>query len=212
MTLLPPPLPQAEIEQLMAAEAERSGMEERRDAMSGDISKFEKLIEKLHSHKEMMEQKIHDKKAEVAEREAELQEAVGEKGELAGIVSRQEMSVGDVQRLQHDRQQMDDNLRRATEAKERVDKQLYTTEDSVANMTEAVEEAVRVHGAKCEQLKMLPQTAKHAGGLDFSLRFNRAGDSPDTLLDKDVKHTLKPQLAEVKSQTVAKYHGIQVLE
>eukprot|EP01052_Picozoa_sp_SAG31_P028941 SAG31_NODE_2836_length_5019_cov_2.059350_5_plen_96_part_00 len=53
------------------------------------MHKFEALIEKLQSHKEKMEQQIHDKKAEVAEREAELQEALREKGELSDIVSRQ---------------------------------------------------------------------------------------------------------------------------
>ena len=76
----------------------------------------------------------------------------------------QEMSVGDVQRLYHDRQQMDDNLRRATDAKARVDKQLWEVETAVANMTDAVEDAVRSHSARCEQLKLLPRTAKHANG------------------------------------------------
>eukprot|EP01051_Picozoa_sp_SAG22_P032773 SAG22_NODE_14002_length_388_cov_0.698962_1_plen_119_part_10 len=41
------------------------------------------------------------------------------------------------------------------------------------------------------------------------MRFQRDGDSAETLLDKDVKHAMKPQLGEVKSRTVAKYHGIQ---
>eukprot|EP01052_Picozoa_sp_SAG31_P028942 SAG31_NODE_2836_length_5019_cov_2.059350_6_plen_90_part_00 len=74
------------------------------------------------------------------------------------------MSVGDVQRLHHDRQQMDDNLRRATDSKARVDKQLWDMESTVANMTETVAEVVRMHCAKCEQLKLLPRTAKHANG------------------------------------------------
>eukprot|EP01050_Picozoa_sp_SAG11_P027366 SAG11_NODE_6901_length_1229_cov_0.900000_1_plen_139_part_10 len=139
----------------------------------------------------MMEQKIHDKKAEVSEREAELQEALSEKEELAQMVAQQEMSVGDVQRLQHERQQMDDALRRATEAKERVDKQLWETEKAVANVTETVEEAVRAHNQKCEQLKLLPQTAKHANGVDFNLKFQREAQSADTLLNKDVKHELR---------------------
>ena len=119
---------QAEVEQLQSRQAERAAMEERRDAMSGDIGKFEQLIEQLQTHKEMMGKKIDDKKAEVAEREAELEESLREREELELIVSQQDMSVGDVQRLQHDVQQMDDNLRRATEAKARVDKELWDTE------------------------------------------------------------------------------------
>eukprot|EP01052_Picozoa_sp_SAG31_P028943 SAG31_NODE_2836_length_5019_cov_2.059350_7_plen_190_part_00 len=45
--------------------------------------------------------------------------------------------------------------------------------------------------------------------MDFDLRFNRDGDGVETMLDKDVKHVVKPQLADVKSQMVVKYHGIQ---
>ena len=58
------------------------------------MHKFEALIEKLQSHKEKMEQQIHDKKDEVAEREAELQEALREKEELSDIVSRQVRACG----------------------------------------------------------------------------------------------------------------------
>ena len=198
----------AEIEKLQSQEAEVQANEARRDEMRNDVQSFQKLCAQLTTHKAKMEETLEEKRGEVAEAKAELEERQRERDELGEMVSQQEMSVGDVQRLQHDKATMDENLRRAQEEKENCDDELRECEAAVKAVTDALDEAIQAYHKRAEALKLLPQTAKYADGVDFSIKFDRMAEVGE-MVDKDLKHDIKPRLGEVKQRLVNKCHEVE---
>lgn len=194
---------------LQASQTEFQSAEAKRDDMVKDVQTFEKMIEAQVKHKAVMEQQLHEKQADTEEVQAELEEAQREREEFRQRVGAQEMSVGDVQQLQHKKVTMDDNLQRINDEKESMDKELWDTELAVKNVTDELEDSVRVYSKKAEELKIVPSSAKMADGVDFSLKFNRLAPTVDTMLDKDLKRDIKAHLGDVKVKLVTKYHAVE---
>jgi SMC interacting uncharacterized protein involved in chromosome segregation len=119
---------QAEIEVLSNDQSEFEEQVQKRDDMRGDVVRFEKLIEQLEQHKEMMTEKIAQKRDAREQQESELAEVLAETGALQAQVSQQEMSVGDVQRLVVEKQAIDEELHRVTEAKMSLNSELQDAE------------------------------------------------------------------------------------
>jgi len=199
----------AEIELLQAAETGFQSAEGERDNLARDVRMFEKQIEQQVKHKAVMEQQLDEKQTDAEEVQAELEEAQREREECRQRVGEQVMSVGDVQRLQHDKVTMDDHLQRISDEKEAMDKELWETELAVKNALDEVEDGVRTYTKKAEELKIIPSSAKMADGVDFSLKFNRLAANVDDMLDKDLKRDIKSHLGDVKVKLVSKYHAVE---
>lgn len=196
---------QAQIETLENEVAELAGTEQRREDMRNEVPKYEELVEKLTQHKENMELQIEQKRQEVADKEAELAVFQSEKVQLGQLVGSQEMSVGDVQRLQQDRASIDDELRRVAAQRQTTKVELENTSEATKAAITDVEAHAAQHQKLAEELKLVPTTAKRAEGFDFSITFDRHAANEKLMVNKDLKHVIKPKLGEVKSKLKAKF-------
>jgi kinetochore protein NDC80 len=197
-----------EIEQLKAEQDGFRAQEAKRHEMQKDAEKYEKFIEKQTAHIASLKQQLKEKQVEAEETQDELEQAQHEKEECRQQVAEQVMSVGDVQRLQHDKATMDENLQRTQDEKEAMETELWDTEMLVKTQTDELEESAKLYQKKAEELKIAPVSAKNADGVDVSLKFNRLASNVEDMVDKDLKHDIKPRLGEFKIKLVAKYHTV----
>jgi kinetochore protein NDC80 len=119
------------------------------------------------------------------------------------------MSIGDVQRLQHDKVTMDENLQRIQDEKAAMEKELWDLEMATKNEIDELEEGVKAYQRRAETLKIVPASVKLADGVDLSIKFNRLAADVDDMVNKDLKHDIKPKLGDVKMKLVDKYHAVE---
>lgn len=198
-----------EIELLQAEVDEIKEMDAKRDEMKRDKASLERYIESQESHKAKMESQLEKQQAEADGVQAELKRAEAEKQEYRQKVGKQEMSIGDVQRLQHDKVTMDENLQRIQDEKAAMEKELWDLEMATKNEIDELEEGVKAYQRRAEQLKIVPASAKLADGVDLSIKFNRLAADVDDMVNKDLKHDIKPKLGDVKMKLVDKYHAVE---
>lgn len=198
-----------EIELLQAEVDDIKAMDAKRDEMQRDVAALERLIEAKEDHKAKMERQLEKQQDEVDDTQAELKRVEAEKQEYRQKLGKQEMSIGDVQRLQHDKATMDENLQRIQDEKEAMEKELWDLEMATKGATDELEENVKTYQKKAEQLKIVPANAKLADGVDVSIKFNRLASVVDDMVDKDLKHEIKRKLGDMRTKLVDKCHAIE---
>eukprot|EP01043_Picozoa_sp_COSAG02_P043506 COSAG02_NODE_3794_length_6218_cov_8.112273_3_plen_631_part_00 len=198
-----------EIELLQAEVDEIKEMDAKRDEMQRDVASLERYIESQENHKGKMECQLEKQQAEAEDAQTELKRAEAEKQQYRQKLGQQEMSIGDVQRLQHDKVTMDENLQRIQDEKEAMEKELWDLEMATKAATDELEENVKTYQKRAEQLKIVPAGAKLADGVDVSIKFNRLASVVDGMVDKDLKHDIKPKLGDFKMKLVDKCHAIE---
>ena len=198
-----------EIELLQAEVGDIKAMDAKRDEMQRDVAALERCIEAKEDHKAKMERQLEKQQDEVEDAQAQLKRVEAEKQQYRQKLGKQEMSIGDVQRLQHDKATMDENLQRIQDEKEAMEKELWDLEMATKDATDELEENVKTYQKKAEQLKIVPANAKLADGVDVSIKFNRLASVVDGMVDKDLKNEIKRKLGDIRTKLVDKCHAIE---
>ena len=199
----------AQIEMLQNEEADRETIFARRDDMLLQRNQYEQSNEELQGSIVKSKGGLEEKLEEMGALKQEIAELEADKAERLKSVSQQEMSVGDMAVLREDMASITTEKRRLQEEKETCEVEMREAEEATNNKLAEVEDAVQQHERLAEELKLIPSCAKYAKGIDFSLAFDRTANMEAQMLDKDLKHVLRPRLVEVKSALGAKLNAVE---
>ena len=87
-----------------------------------------------------------------------------------------ELSAADIQRMQHEREQLAAQLKQTSQLKEAAEQNAYQGEIAVAKKIEDVERSLTQYNQLATNVQLLPVTAKNAGGFNYELILNHHGN------------------------------------
>lgn len=196
-----------ELEQLQSSPNPQIVLQQNKKMYSGDVQKFQVLIEKLMLHKQKMAAKMLEVKLELERRKEESASFDTEKGRLQSIFDRQELTQADVQRMKGARSKLDDQFNSITKRKEEMDQRAWKQEVVLTKKLEAIDVAVSKYNKTAEQLQLLPRESQMAAGMDFEIRMNPHATEPgQSLLASDLQGSLLPNIRDLKDRVNSAVH------
>jgi len=191
-----------ELKELKCQESPVIELTKRKGQYEQDIEKFTKLLDKLRSHNKMLQQKLDEKRAELAARQTEREAAIVEKTDLKVVIATQEAHAIDAQRIASDRASLKLSMQSAAEARELAEQKHTEAESRISQATRKLEEQLSVYHAQAERLQLVPATARNARGMQFRIQLTRnasATRAEQMLSVGDVREEVVPAIQELKA-------------
>lgn len=169
-----------------------------------DLGKFQQLVEQLENHKEQLDNKVSIKEQELQKLVASINSINQEIGSLRDRVETQELSPEDVKRMMAERDQLQQAQGQASENRQILQRRVWEAEMALRDRVQALEDAARAYNGVAEDLKLVPQTARHAKGRNLALEVDVRAKKRDGLLRTDVRGDILPALQELRADFVEK--------
>ncbi|CUS14846.1 unnamed protein product [Tuber aestivum] len=196
-------------------------LEETRILLEGDKQKFVTYVERLELRIPKVTASNQKLKEEIEAVERELAELTAEKQSLQEAVDRQGLTPADIDRMNNDREKLSKSLSlissKITEAKI----QLSERESEASSKLEALERSVSRYNSLAYQIGIVPSLSRNAEGKDFELLIlptqtpenkllaDEVGYQPAQLLNRDLRHDIKPALNRLRQEIGARIHEAQ---
>jgi len=196
-------------------------LEETRILLESDKQKFVDWVERVEIRIPKVTASNQKLKEEIEAVERELAELTAEKKSLQEAVDRQGLTPADIDRMNNDREKLSKSLSlissKITEAKI----QLAERESEASSKLEALERSVSRYNSLAYQIGIIPSSSRNAGGKDFELLIlptqtpeskllaDEVGYQPAQLLNRDLRHDIKPALNRLRQEIGARIHEAQ---
>ena len=197
--------------------------------LEDDKRKFEDYNNSMESKCERHDSKNKFLVGEIQKSEAELETAEQEKGRLQDGVDHLGITIQDIDKMNTERERLQKGLETTTAKFEDVKSKSAQKESDANKALEDLERAIEKFNSLCYQNALLPSTAANANGQEFELQLNisetpnfsssqlgssqrgaSAGDRllsdastghhPATLLNLDLRGTIKTQLTSLRKE------------
>uniref|UniRef100_A0A669PLM6 Kinetochore protein NDC80 n=1 Tax=Phasianus colchicus TaxID=9054 RepID=A0A669PLM6_PHACC len=169
-----------------------------RSSFQADVQKYQAYLANLESHTSILDQKMKGVNEEVEAAEMEVEAMKQENARLQHIFDNQKYSVADIERINHERNELQQTINKLTKELEAEEHQLWNEELKYARNKEAIETQLAEYHKLARKLKLIPISAENSKGHDFEIHFNpEAG--PNCLVK--YRTQIKAPLMEIVNQT-----------
>ncbi|KAF6088733.1 NDC80 kinetochore complex component [Phyllostomus discolor] len=126
----------------------------------------------LESHSAILDQKLNGLEEDISRIELECETMKQENVRLQNIVDNQKYSVADIERINHERNELQQTINKLTKDLEDEQQQLWNEELKYARGKEAIETQLTEYHKLARKLKLIPKGAENSKGYDFEIKFN----------------------------------------
>ncbi|NXH12805.1 NDC80 protein, partial [Bucco capensis] len=169
-----------------------------KSSLQVDVQKFQAYLANLESHVAILDQKLEGVNEEVEAAELEVEAMKQENARLQHIFDNQKYSVADIERINHERSELQQTINKLTKEVEAEEHQLWNEELKYARNKEAIEIQLAEYHKLARKLKLIPASAENSKGHDFTIQFNPE-DGPGCLAK--YRTQIKGPLMEIIEQT-----------
>ncbi|NWI96820.1 NDC80 protein, partial [Pitta sordida] len=192
-------------EEIARVEKEKESEPDRRvtlrnlkSSLQADVQKYQAYLTNLESHIAILDQKMKGVTDEIELAELEVEAMKQENARLQHIFDNQKYSVADIERINHERNELQQTINKLTKEVEAEEHQLWNEELKYARNKEAIEVQLAEYHKLARKLKLIPVSAENSQGHDFEIQFNpEAG--PNCLVK--YRTQIKAPLMEIINQT-----------
>ncbi|XP_057253552.1 kinetochore protein NDC80 homolog [Pezoporus wallicus] len=167
-------------------------------SLQSDVQKYQAYLANLESHIAILDQKKEGVNEEVETAEMEVEAMKQENARLQHIFDNQKYSVADIERINHERNELQQTINKLTKEVEAEEHQLWNEELKYARSKEAIEMQLAEYHKLARKLKLIPVSAENSKGHDFEIQFNP--DAGPSCLVK-YRTQIKGPLMEIINQT-----------
>ncbi len=169
----------------------------RRANFAADKERFLVYKGEMEAHLAHQHEKGAARQAEVDERQRREAELRREAGELGEAIACQEFTPLQLQSMLHQQQLLADTLADVAAQQTRATAEVYELERSVSERLSSLQALVSEYNQLAVSVELVPATAKHAAGGDYSLR---VVDEAGGWVQPAPATTVQPQLAALHRQ------------
>ncbi|GAB1301303.1 Kinetochore protein NDC80 homolog [Apodemus speciosus] len=141
-------------------------------SLQADVQNYKAYMSNLESHSSILEQKLSSLDEEIGRLELECETVTQENTRLQSIVDNQKYSVADIERINHEKNELQQTINRLTKDLEAEQQQLWNEELKYARGKEAIEAQLAEYHKLARKLKLIPKGAENSKGYDFEIKFN----------------------------------------
>uniref|UniRef100_A0A8D1NWQ1 Kinetochore protein NDC80 n=2 Tax=Sus scrofa TaxID=9823 RepID=A0A8D1NWQ1_PIG len=141
-------------------------------SLQADVQKYQAYMSNLESHSAILDQKLNGLDEEISRVELECETMKQENSRLQNIVDNQKYSVADIERINHERNELQQTINKLTKDLETEQQQLWNEELKYARGKEAIETQLAEYHKLARKLKLIPKGAENSRGYDFEIKFN----------------------------------------
>ncbi|NWT24274.1 NDC80 protein, partial [Cardinalis cardinalis] len=169
-----------------------------KSSLQADVQKYQAYLANLESHISILDQKLESINDEVETTEMEIETMKQENARLQHILDNQKYSAADIERINHERNELQQTINKLTKELEAEEHQLWNEELKYARNKEAIEMQLAEYHKLARKLKLIPVSAENSKGHDFEIQFN-----PDLGPNCLVKYRtqIKAPLMEIINET-----------
>ncbi|NXG97716.1 NDC80 protein, partial [Loxia leucoptera] len=169
-----------------------------KSSLQADVQKYQAYLANLESHIAILDQKLESVNDEVETAEMEVEAMKQENARLRHILDNQKYSAADIERLNHERNELQQTINKLTKELEAEEHQLWNEELKYARNKEAIEMQLAEYHKLARKLKLIPVSAENSKGHNFEIQFNpEAG--PNCLVK--YRTQIKAPLMEIINET-----------
>ncbi|KAM5125016.1 LOW QUALITY PROTEIN: kinetochore protein NDC80 homolog [Callospermophilus lateralis] len=141
-------------------------------SLQANVQKYQAYMSNLESHSVILDQKLNNLNEEIARVELECETIKQENAHLLNVVDNQKYSVADIERINHEKNELQQTINKLTKELEAEQQQLWNEELKYARGKEAIETQLEEYHKLSRKLKLLPKSAENSKGYDFEIKFN----------------------------------------
>ncbi|XP_005517289.1 PREDICTED: kinetochore protein NDC80 homolog [Pseudopodoces humilis] len=169
-----------------------------KSSLQGDVQKYQAYLASLESHIAILDKKLESVNDEVETAEMEVEAMKQENARLRHVLDNQKYSAADIERLNHERNELQQTINKLTKELEAEEHLLWNEEIKYARNKEGIEMQLAEYHKLARKLKLIPVSAENSKGHDFEIQFNpEAG--PDCLVR--YRTQIKAPLMEIMNET-----------
>ncbi|KAL3162304.1 hypothetical protein ABBQ32_009992 [Trebouxia sp. C0010 RCD-2024] len=169
-----------------------------------DRDKFRTLIDNLQSHKQSLQRKLQERKAEVESKQEQLASTLLESDAMRAVIAGQTVNKDDVVRMNQEKCKQAEILAGVCGQREALERRVYEQDVQLELSLDELETTVQAYNTAADRLQLIPVTAKYAGGLQYEIQLDRAGVSASDIITVDLKGEVKPALARLRDSRAAR--------
>ncbi|XP_039562137.1 kinetochore protein NDC80 homolog [Passer montanus] len=143
-----------------------------KSSLQADVQKYQAYLANLESHIAILDQKLESVNDEVETAEMEVEAMKQENARLRHILDNQKYSAADIERINHERNELQQTINKLTKELEAEEHQLWNEELKYARNKEAIEMQLAEYHKLARKLKLIPVSAENSKGHDFEIQFN----------------------------------------
>ncbi|KII88961.1 hypothetical protein PLICRDRAFT_53458 [Plicaturopsis crispa FD-325 SS-3] len=188
----------AEYDKLLSAPAPVEKLQKANQNMKRDSEKFAEVIKRYEARKRGLIETIAYEKAELARRSSDLERLKREQENLSEVVKTQNLSPEEVERMNTDHETLSRNLADLRAKLAETHKHVMSLEVTVANRSEAAEQALDAYNNYLASLNLFPPLPDPWADVDLTLELNTASANPALLLrGADIRRVVRPTLSSI---------------
>ncbi|NWZ15830.1 NDC80 protein, partial [Agelaius phoeniceus] len=169
-----------------------------KSSLQADVQKYQAYLANLESHISILDQKLESVNDEVETAEIEVEAMKQENARLRHILDNQKYSAADIERINHERNELQQTINKLTKELEAEEHQLWNEELKYARNKEAIEMQLAEYHKLARKLKLIPVSAENSKGHDFEIQFNPES-GPNCLVK--YRTQIKAPLMEIINET-----------
>uniref|UniRef100_A0A452V0W3 Kinetochore protein NDC80 n=1 Tax=Ursus maritimus TaxID=29073 RepID=A0A452V0W3_URSMA len=140
-------------------------------SLQADVQKYQAYMSNLESHSAILDQKLNGLDEEISRVELEYETMKQENTRLQNIVDNQKYSVADIERINHERNELQQTINKLTKDLEAEQQQLWNEELKYHRGKDSSHFQSEYHKL-ARKLKLIPKGAENSKGYDFEIKFN----------------------------------------
>ncbi|XP_031224586.1 kinetochore protein NDC80 homolog [Mastomys coucha] len=141
-------------------------------SLQADVQNYKAYMSNLESHSSILEQKLSSLDEEIGRLELEHETVKQENTRLQSIIDNQKFSVADIERINHEKNELQQTINKLTKDLEAEQQQMWNEELKYARGKEAIEAQLAEYHKLARKLKLIPKSAENSKGYDFEIKFN----------------------------------------
>lgn len=191
-----------------------SPLEESQSANQLLISDTEKMkthIAKLEEHRGKVSGKLQQESERSQKAQDELRQTLAAVDAHKATIAQQELTPSDVERMNANRDSLEQELSRVKSELNDYNQQLWERETSISRGLEALEAKAQSANMCAQRLLLIPAEAKNAGGVSHQIDVQKELLETESwrLLSVDPTAVIKPSLVQLKDQFLREWQQQQ---
>ncbi|XP_071113358.1 kinetochore protein NDC80 homolog [Haliotis cracherodii] len=171
------------------------GLQEQREVVRSDMTRFDQYLEEMSSYRHKLEVQQRELEEDNGGLEAEYRSVEQKNKHMQAIYETQNLTPADVERLKLNRQELQRQIDALDKEIEQDDLDNWKEEMNMAKSRERMETKSSEYNKMAHGLKLVPVSAENACGIDYELK-----TSYQNTMTVDFDSTIKPALMQLKKQ------------
>ncbi|CAM4428557.1 unnamed protein product [Lepidochelys olivacea] len=149
-------------------------------SLQADVEKYQAYMTNLESHSAVLDQKLHSLAEACEASELEVEMMKQENARLQHTVDNQLYAAVDIERINHEKDELQQTINKLTKELETERQQLWAEELKYARGKESIEAQLDDYHKLARKLKLVPAGMDNSRGHDFEIKFSPE-DGPHSL-------------------------------